>query len=498
MTEAKCLPIIEAWNKELFTPYNIGVDAFVWDDGWDDFHSLWNFHIGFPKGFTLLDEKAKETNTGTGTWLGPVGGYGGAKAKRLAFWNKNHPENQVGNFQLSNKEYFDAFTNRCSQMVNSYDMRYFKLDGISDQYSSVGPGNEEDAEGIIKVLNTLRNSREDLFFNTTVGTWASPFWFHYTDAVWRQENDYDEIGVGNNRNKWITYRDRLVYQNFVKNSPLCPINSLMTHGLIVTKYGPPADMAHDNSTTTATEIKNEMRCAFACGSAMVELYVDNDLMSNIGKDKELWKELAGCIKWHRNNADVLADTHWVGGNPWDGAKANIYGWAAWTKEKQTLALRNPSSATTAYTNTLREVFEIPSYVKGKIKLDDAFVQRKLKNITTDSIDIDSIVKFNIPAYTVLVYNGRYAETGPTTSLQNTVESKKDPIEISSEEGRVTIVGAPKSSNVYIIGTDGKTIAKAKTSDDKTRINLKTGGYYVVKVVDREKGTSKTQKVFVKK
>ena len=26
------------------------------------------------------------------------------------------------------------------------------------------------------------------------GNWASPFWFQYTDTIWRQEADYMEIG----------------------------------------------------------------------------------------------------------------------------------------------------------------------------------------------------------------------------------------------------------------------------------------------------------------
>lgn len=37
---------------------------------------------------------------------GPVGGYGASKGKRLAHWNVKHPDNKIGNFQLSNKEYF--------------------------------------------------------------------------------------------------------------------------------------------------------------------------------------------------------------------------------------------------------------------------------------------------------------------------------------------------------------------------------------------------------
>ena len=57
--------------------------------------------------------------------------------------------------------------------------------------------------------------------------------------------------------------------------------------------------------------------------------------------------------------DVLPDVHWVGGNPWDGSKANVYGWAAWNGKKATLALRNPSAGAQKFTTTLREALDIP-------------------------------------------------------------------------------------------------------------------------------------------
>lgn len=160
MSEAQCLDVIEAWNKNLFKKYKIGIDAFVWDDGWDDFNSLWGFHSGFPNGFSKLDVEARKQSAGMGAWLGPVGGYGASKTQRLGFWNKNHPDNQIGNFELSNKEYFDAFVGRCSQMVDDYDMRHFKFDGISAIPVAYGPAAEEDAEGIIKVEKALRKNAE--------------------------------------------------------------------------------------------------------------------------------------------------------------------------------------------------------------------------------------------------------------------------------------------------------------------------------------------------
>ena len=411
MSKDDCLAVIEAWKKNLFDPYNVYIDAFVWDDGWDDFNSLWDFYYPkFPNGFKEMDELCQSYNAGTGTWLGPVGGYGSSKQQRLAFWNSTH-DPDITNFKLSHSEYFNAFVGRCSQMINDYDMRYFKFDGISDLGNAVGPGNEEDAEHFIRLTSALREAREDIFLNCTVGTWASPFWFQFADAVWRQDADWSTIGdQGNTRQRWITYRDYMVYKNFTVGSPLCPINSLMTHGLIVSGFGnsggnPPRAMEDDLSACTVAEITKEMRCAFACGSSLVELYIDHELMTNKENGK-LWGELAECIKWHRNNTDVLDDTHWVGGNPWDGTKANVYGWASWNGEKAVLTLRNPSATKQTFTTTLRKALDIPDYITGTVMLSDAFDgQTQYTGITNSKIDIDENLTFDMPAFDVVVLNG---------------------------------------------------------------------------------------------
>ena len=52
-----------------------------------------------------------------------------------------------------------------------------------------------------------------------------------------------------------------------------------------------------------------------------------------------WDDLAEAAKWSRANADVLKDTHWIGGDP---AWLEVYGWASWTPRKGILVLRNPS------------------------------------------------------------------------------------------------------------------------------------------------------------
>lgn len=403
MTVEQCADVVSHWKTHFYDKYQIAPKAFVWDDGWDQY-GTWTFNPNFPNGFDEPANEAKQMGTGIGAWLGPVGGYGQSGEYRRAYWRSK------GGMQLSNEDYYNFFIRCCTNMIDRYDFRFFKFDGISAQASAIGPDEgtrgEENAEAIISIERAVRQKRPDIFLNTTVGTWASPFWFHFTDAVWRQEGDYGEAGdQGTDRERWITYRDRLVYQNFIQRSPVCPINTLMTHGFILSRWGAVSkNMDYDG-------IVREMRCAFACGSGMVELYNDYKLMDEIkdnqGNAGALWKDLAECIKWQKEQADVLPDAHWVGGNPWDGKKANVYGWGAWNGKKSVLTLRNPSASAQSFTTTLREALEIPSYVRGKITLTHAFSQAELQGMPINKpIDIDTPLTLNLPGSSVFIYNGR--------------------------------------------------------------------------------------------
>lgn len=403
MTVETVSDVVSHWKTHFYDKYKIAPKAFVWDDGWDQY-GTWTFNPNFPNGFDEPANEAKQMGTGIGAWLGPVGGYGQSGEYRRAYWRSK------GGMQLSNEDYYNFFISCCTNMIDRYDFRFFKFDGISAQASAIGPDEgtrgEENAEAIISIERAVRQKRPDIFLNTTVGTWASPFWFHFTDAVWRQEGDYGEAGdQGTDRERWITYRDRLVYQNFIQRSPVCPINTLMTHGFILSRWGAVSkNMDYDG-------IVREMRCAFACGSGMVELYNDYKLMDEIkdnqGNAGALWKDLAECIKWQQEQADVLPDAHWVGGNPWDGKKANVYGWAAWNGKKSVLTLRNPSASAQTFTTTLREALDIPAYVRGKITLTHAFNQAELDGMPINkAIDIDTPLVLNLPGSSVFIYNGR--------------------------------------------------------------------------------------------
>ena len=175
MHDYQCEDVVREWKKQLYDRYKTNVNSFVWDDGWD-FYGPWTFNKNFPNGFAETDRLARSMGSGIGAWLGPVGGYGQSGNYRRAYWNGK------GGMQLSNPAYYKAFTDAITDLCNKrgYDFRFFKFDGISDLFSATGPKNDangdENAEGIINAERMVRETiKPDIFFNTTVGTWASPF-----------------------------------------------------------------------------------------------------------------------------------------------------------------------------------------------------------------------------------------------------------------------------------------------------------------------------------
>lgn len=424
MTAAGVLDVIAHWKSSLWDRYNVAPKNFVIDDGWDNY-GTWTFHSGFPREMCDIAAKAADMGASVGAWLGPVGGYGKSGDYRRDYWKNK------GGMQLSNPAYYDTFLAAATNLIkNQHDENgngsfgFFKFDGISAQGTAVSPdpgdtGNEN-AEGIIRLEQYIReNLKEDIFFNTTVGTWASPFWYTVTDATWRQDADWKKTGTNpNDREAWITYRDMQVYNIYVTDSPLCPINTLMTHGFILTEHGDVSkNMNYENAL-------NELRCAFACGSGMVELYCDYKLMDKINNGK-LWSDLADLIKWQKDNADVLMDAHWVGGNPWNERSHEIYGWAAWNGKKSTLTLRNGDTRAKSITLTLRQALEIPANISGKIVLTKPFDdQAALEGLTEgEAINIDRQLTLTLPANSVFMFGGVDADA--STAIQDVVMNNKN-------------------------------------------------------------------------
>jgi hypothetical protein len=344
--EAGVLDRVNAFGLELTQKRGVKLDSFLFDDGWDNHRSLWRFNDGFPNGFSSVKEAAERYGADPGVWMSPWGGYSNPKKERIEFGRGAGYEIVANGYALSGSKYYDAFRNVCMDMVHKYGVNQFKFDGTGN-VDSVFPGSRFDSDfaAAINLIGELRVAKPDIFINLTTGTWPSPFWLIYADSIWRGGEDDDTAGVGTIRERWITYRDAQTYHGIVQNGPLFPLNSLMLHGMIYAKHRRQldSDPGHD--------FRNEVRSYFGTGTQLQEMYITPSLLTDAN-----WDDLAEAAKWSRANAEVLKDTHWIGGDP---AWLEVYGWASWTPTKGVLVLRNPSDKEKTIRVRLQDAFELP-------------------------------------------------------------------------------------------------------------------------------------------
>ena len=345
--EAAALDRVNTIGRELNEKRGVVLDSFLFDDGWDNHASLWDFNAGFPDGFAAVRTAAQKYGAEPGVWMSPWGGYDGPKEERIAFGAKQGYEIVDGGFALSGPKYYQRFLAVCLRMMREYGVNQFKFDGTGNA-DSVFPGSafDSDFSAVIHLIGQLRKAEPNLYVNLTTGTYPSPFWLLYADSIWRGGDDDSEMGAGPIREQWITYRDATTYRQVVQAGPLFPLNSLMLHGIIYARFN------KQLNTDPQNDFRNEVRSYFGSGTQCQELYITPSLLTAAN-----WDELAEAAKWSRANRSVLVDTHWVGGDP---AWLEVYGWAAWTPEKGILVLRNPSDREQVIRLRLADAFELPT------------------------------------------------------------------------------------------------------------------------------------------
>ena len=344
--QAGALDVIRAFGEELHVKRGVVLDSFLFDDGWDNHKSLWDFNSSFPNGFAPVKDAAAKYGAAPGIWLSPWGGYDGPQKERLEYGKQQGYEENSGGFVLSGPRYFHRFREVCLKMVRAYGINQFKFDGTGNA-STVFPGSEFDSDfaAMISLIGDLRAAEPDLYVNLTTGTYPSPFWLRYADSIWRDGDDHSFAGVGSSRQQWITYRDSATHQYVVRRGPLYPLNSLMLHGLIYARYAEKLgdDPGHD--------FPDEIHTYFGSGTQLQEMYVTHSLLSDSD-----WNTLAEAARWSRRNAGTLVDTHWLGGDP---AHLEVYGWASWSPRGGIVTLRNPDKAPHTFELDPQSAFELP-------------------------------------------------------------------------------------------------------------------------------------------
>ncbi|MBI4662916.1 MAG: enterotoxin [Verrucomicrobia bacterium] len=390
LNETNCLEAIRLLGERFIKPHSVVMDAMVFDDGWDDPRTLWQFHSGFPRGFAPLAELAKKYHTRLGVWLSPFGGYGEPKKERLKFGREQGYEiNQTG-FSLAGAKYHSAFKQSCVDMIRNYRVNHFKFDGIAA--GTYAQGSAEyllDTEAMRRLMLELRHEDSNLFINLTTGSWPSPFWLRFADSLWRQGGDMGFAGPGSKQQQWLTYRDREVYRNIVRKSPLYPLNSLMTQGVAYSRHGSAGEPSFNSAG-----FKDDVRAFFGGGTGLQELYIQPAKLTAAD-----WVVLAEAAKWSRAHADVLVDTHWIGGDP---GILEVYGYASWSPRMGIVMLRNPDQRPREFALDVGAAFELPPEAATRYALQSPWAEDAGQPVLI--AEVGQPLQLNLKPFEVIVLN----------------------------------------------------------------------------------------------
>ena len=383
--QEKLLDVVARFDAELVKKRGVPVQAFLVDDGWDDpAKGLWVENARtFPKGFAGMKEAFDKFGTHLGIWISPLGGYGGDKERNaLARRMELIPED--AKMDLSFPRYRQWFEQRCLQLMREGGVNIFKWD-------RAGNGASPHFMALLEIAKKLRVQNPDVFINVTAGTWASPFWLNHIDSTWRvNSNDVGWAGKGDDREKWLTFRDGYCHKRFAEASPLYPLNSVMHHGIVHGRA-----FQGDKVGKSGTNLKNEARSYFANGAMLQELYLTPSMMT-----ADAWDCVADAAKWAHANADVLRDAHWVGGDP---LKLEPYGYAAWSPRKGTLMLRNPDDQPRAINLDAAVVFDLPAGAAQSYALSSPYPDQRIRTLEFAAGVTNSVT---LEPYEVLVFDAQ--------------------------------------------------------------------------------------------
>ncbi|MGI4021703.1 MAG: hypothetical protein ACRYFA_09375 [Janthinobacterium lividum] len=390
LNETICLDRIKTYGDSLVEKRHVKMNAFLFDDGWDDNKTLWQFNPSFPNGFSNLRKASAAYNAGIGVWISPWGGYNEPKDQRLAYGKAQKPpfETNENGFSLSGPVYNKRFSSVTSDFIKNYQVSMFKFDGVGAGNGASGASlkYQKDIEALLQLITNMREIKSDLYFSLTVGTWPSVYWLKYGDAIWRAGEDTGLDGEGPKRQQWITYRDGQTYKNIVKRAPLYPLNSIMYHGITIADHGLPDSLEMDNKN-----IADEIWSFFGTGTNLQELYINPHKLNSTN-----WDCLSEAANWAKSNEAILADVHWIGGDP---SKGEVYGFAAWQDGKGTVTLRNPTSVTQSFGCSVQTAFEIPAGKSVNYVFNDA------KSLTHSKVTEGSEIKIELKPFQVIVLNG---------------------------------------------------------------------------------------------
>ncbi|MFC7680928.1 Ig-like domain-containing protein [Paenibacillus sp. GCM10028914] len=496
MTEEESLKTINMWGEKFIQQRGAPLKNFLFDDGYDDYSTsaktIWDFNpVTFPNGASVLKTAAEDYGASLGFWLSPTGGYYQKLPARVAIGKKMSSPTETkasGNeeiFKMSGPNYYNVFKDAVTKKQLQEGTKHFKFDRTEGI---------EDFHALLRLTGDMRENDPSVFINATVGSWASPYFTFYVDSIWRGGGDMGKTGTGSIRQQWVNYRDK-VSRDLLQQNPFYPLNSLMVHGIVHSRFGQGAWVSHENGTESGPlldmtkevnlkDFSDEVWSFFASGYNLQELYIRPT--EDYTTDK-MWDILAEASAWAELNHNVLLDSHFIGGDPGKDA----YGIASYSTSKGVLMLRNPSSTSQTISVDVSTDFVLPPGAKANYRLVN-----KLSEGTDIHLKAGTPYTFTIPAHSILLYeaypegtevipgeitnHAPVAKSGklttpidtPVSGTMSASDEDQDPLTFSivkeAAKGTVVIDDAEKGTFTYtpnsgVVGVDTFTF---KVSDGK--------------------------------
>lgn len=460
------------------------IDAYVVDDGWNDYRgSFWGFNSKkFPNQFYDIADLTQKFSSKFGTWISPRGGY--SNQEKFA---KKIEKNGMGSFNaqsrdicVADKSYQKNLTDYILKATKEFDISYWKLDGFclnacSNPRHNHIVGGEEDMylitemwEGWIEAFKAIRALRKkqgkDLWINMTCYVNPSPWWLQYVNSLWLQNSS--DIGFAENLEEQsqldseITYRDSRYYDFLCTRAYQVPVKYLYNHEPI---YGSCARVNY-----TDEEFEKYLYFNACRGQSFNELYLSYQLMN-----KSKWRTLANVLKWQESNFDILQNVSFIGGKPDEN---NVYGYFGWTEKGDgIIALRNPTNEKAPLTLTLNKLMGCPEDLKD-VKRYNVYNENSQESF--DSYSYGDKIEMTLKPFEIKIFqfgkaDRRYDYIEDVTDFtisfkyngdENITIAENEDIKIAVEKGYITVKidNCTMKSNSIVSGNSHKiTVVRSK-------------------------------------
>lgn len=357
------LKAIETHVRPLYER-EIVLDGFVVDDGWQDRNTMWELNEEFiPDGLgpdSKLQQALKKYESNLHLWMPLSGQYGLAERGNEEEFYRKHGWETGTNWSLclapGNKIYQDKkerMIELVKKGVTSFkaDFAYIGCDKEGHNHlPNMRYGTEATVEGMIDIINSIREIDPDLFYYLTTEINHNPWWLNTNDILWESFGGDIKNYTGNDEPTKaqirMSGRDEYHWQHCL--NWFIPQSSYMTHG-IISSSNPESGLY----CTLQEHIDNAI-LYYARGVMWSEIYVTE-------MNKEYWDALADVIHWSDSNWDILTQQPKMSGGP-SGHKP--YYWSHFKKDTGIVIVRNPTNVVRGIDIPLNEKAGMPE-IRGR-------------------------------------------------------------------------------------------------------------------------------------